>query len=69
MEYNLTLTQDEKDIVLATLKDFARLQIADIDRAGKDPEWAKKWEWVLHITKRNMETAQKIIDRLENQNK
>ena len=62
---NLELMQDEKGILISALKDFSRLQKQDLDRANKEPEWAKRWEWVLHKTKRDFEMAQAIIARLE----
>ena len=43
---NLTLTQDEKNLVVAALMDFVNSQKQDLDRAEQDPDWSEKWGWV-----------------------
>ena len=63
----MELTQDEKNLVISALRELARTQKSDLDRAEKEPDWAKQWKWVIDIVKRNFDMAQKIIGMLEKQ--
>ena len=61
-------TTDEKNLIIACLRDFVNTQTSDLKRAENEPDWAEKWAWVLKITKRNQEMAKAIIEKLEKGN-
>jgi len=61
----MELTTDEKNLIVACLRDFINEQKSDFDRAESDQEWAQKWAWVLKIAKRNFDMAQELIKRFE----